>query len=75
MREKPQGGPRKWEAHVVCLENEPRLPLWFVFTNPLFYPIPLTTLVPNTSISNDDVTRDHPKNDDTNRMKGLGAVR
>jgi hypothetical protein len=59
----------------VRLENEPRLPSWFVFDNPSFHSIPLTTLALNASISNNDVPRDHHNNDDTNPKKGLGAVR
>ena len=69
MREKHKGG-----GHAVRLENKPRLPSWFVFANPSFHSIPLTTLVLNASISNDNVTRDHHNNDDTNPTKGLGAT-
>ena len=74
-REKHQGGPRKWEAHAVRLENEPRCLSWLVFPNPSFHPIPLTTFVPNASVSNDDVPGDHHNNNDMNPTWGLGAVR
>ena len=56
------------------LENEPRLPSWFVFADLSLRSIPLTTLVLNTSISDDDMTRDH-HNNDMNPTKGLGSVR
>jgi len=59
----------------VRLENEPRLPSWFVFANPSLHSIPLTTFVLNASISNDDMTRDHHHNNDTNPTKWLRAVR
>jgi len=69
VREKHKGG-----GHAVRLENKPRLPSWFVFANPSFHSIPLTMLVLNASISNDNVTCDHHNNDDTNPTKGLGAT-
>ena len=40
-----QGGPRKWEAHTVRQENEPRQKSWFVFCLP-FYSTPLTPPFP-----------------------------
>src|SRR6266436_2262922 len=74
-KEKHKGGPRKWEARAVRLENEPRRLSWLVFSKPSFHPIPLTALVPNASVSNDDVTGDHPNNEDANPTEGLAAVR
>ena len=35
-----------------------------IFLNPSFHHIPLTNLVPNASVSNDDMTGYCPKNDD-----------
>ena len=39
-REKHQGGPRKWEAHAVHLENEPRLPVVVRFRHLSSHPRP-----------------------------------
>ena len=44
------------------------------FPHPSFHPIPLTTLVPNASVSNNDMTGDHSRNDDMNPTEGLAAV-
>jgi len=67
--EKHQGGPMK------CVPKyEPRRLSWLIFPNSSFHPIPLTTIVPNASVSNDDRTGDYPKHDDMNPMKGLGAA-
>ena len=34
--EKCEGGPKKWEAHLVCHENRPWWKSWFVFSYPSF---------------------------------------
>jgi len=60
---------------MKCIPKyEPRCLSWLVFPNSSFHPSPLTTIVPNASVSNDDMTGDYPEHDDTNPMKGLGAV-
>jgi len=41
---------------------------------PILHFIPLTTFVLNTSVSNNDMTRDQHNNKDMNPTKGLGAM-
>ena len=64
----------KWEAHEVRPEIQATTFVVARFPNSSFHPIPLTTIVPNASISNDDMTGNYPEHNDTNPMKGLGAV-
>ena len=47
---------------------------WLIFPKSSFNPIPLTTIVPNARVSNNNMTGDYPKHDNMNPMKGLGAV-
>jgi hypothetical protein len=56
-RWKHEGGPRVWEAHAVCPNNEPRFSLWFIF----FFPRssnPADSSVPNANAANNDADKD-----------------
>jgi len=47
---------------------------WLVFPNSSFQPIPLTTIVPNARVLNNNITGDYPEHDNMNPTKGLGPA-